>query len=650
VYRRQFWLVLLIVLVIGVCVPGNAQISLGKLKDKIKKGVDEATKPTQPGQPAPAPGTAQPGSAAGAPNTSAPGTPLSANVKETLLGPSKPAGLFVVSPDGGHMAISSMHGSREIVVLDGVDGPEFDHAGHLGIQAIDVAFSPDGKRSAYLAQRGDDFVAVVDGKEAYTVEKVTTMATPGSGGLVQGIDQSYIHDTGDKLIPHQFLISQNGAHVACVTQDSIWRVFLDGVKSPDYRTVDLRQVAFAGEKLVYAAEATDQKWHMVVNDKPGPAYDSVSSLEVSDDNQHYAFIGRNGSNSVVVADGVPSNPRPNFNGTGLGIHNLVIASNGRVAYLGYTIKPGAREASGESLFVGDQQVSPETSPFTGTFKTGVAQPSVKVVFSPDGKKFAYARPVPGGIAAIIDGKQSIAYDGIGLIQFSPDSRHAFFVGLKNVTGNYVVIDGQEMAVQNVVKNFVFSQDGSRFAYEAYSAQNGFSVVVDGKSSGRLFNVIENSLAFSADSKHSVYAGCTLYSKCQVVEDGTGTDVPGLSDFQTRMPPRLIFSPVLFSPDGARLAYAYPKSGAPNVVVVNGQDVAHAGGFLFRSFSPDSKHFATIGTTGKGFFVFADGKVGGPYDDMLEANPNAMHFEDSHTLQFLGVKGGSVYRVTMDLGG
>lgn len=645
---RQFWLVLLFALVAGVCVPVNAQISLGKLKDKIKKGVDEATKPTQPGQPASAPGTAQPGSAAGAPNASAPGMPLNASVKETLLGPSKPAGLFVVSPDGGHMAISSMHGSREIVIVDGVDGPEFEHAGHPnGVQAIDVAFSPDGKRSAYLAQHGDNLVAVVDGKEAYTVEKVATTATPGSGGVVQGIDQSHIHDTGDKLVPHQFLISQNGAHVACVTQDSMWRVFLDGGKGPDYRTVDLRQVAFAGEKLVYAAEAADQKWHMVVNDKPGPAYDSVSSLEVSDDNQHYAFIGTNGSNSVVVADGVPGNPHP---GGGLGIHGLVIASNGRVAYLGYTIKPGARDPSSESLFVGDQQVSPETSPFTGTFRTGVAQPSVKVVFSPDGKKFAYARPVPGGIAAIIDGKQSIAYDGIGLIQFSPDSRRAIFVGLKNVTGNFVVIDGQEMPAQNVVKNFVFSQDGSRFGYEAYSAQNGFSVVVDGKPSGRLFNVIENSLAFSADGKHSVYAGCTQYSKCQVVEDGTGTDVPGLSDFQTRMPPRLIFSPVLLSPDGTRLAYAYPKSGAPNAVVINGQDVAHAGGFSFRSFSPDSKHFATIGTTGKGFFVFADGKVGPPYDDMLEANPNVMHFEDSHTLQFLGVKGGSVYRVTMDLGG
>ena len=587
---------------------------------------------------------------AGAPNPTGagqpalvPGTPLSANVKETLLGPSKPAGWFVVSPDGGHMAISSMHGSREIVILDGVDGPDFDHAAHLnGVQAIDVVFSPDGKRSVYLAQHGDNLVAVVDGKEAYTVETVT--ATRGAG--LPGIDQSHVHDTGDKLVQHQFLISQSGAHIVCVTQDTLWHVFLDGAKSPDYREVDLRQVAFVGENLVYAALTGDQKWHMVVNHKPGPAYDSVTSLELSDDNQHYAFIGTNASNSVVVADGVPGTPRP---GGGLGIHGLVIASNGRVAYLGYTLN-GRGDPSSESLFVGDQQVSPETSPFTGTFKTGVERSDVKVVFSPDGKKFAYAKPVPGGIAAIIDGKQSIAYDGIGLMQFSPDSRRAFFVGNKNAMGNFAVIDGQEMAGQHLVKNLVFSPDGSRFGYEAYDGQLGFSMVVDGKQSGKFWNLTEKSLSFSSDGKHSVYAACTQYGKCQVIEDGTTTNVSGLYTFQTRMPPRIVFPPFFFSPDNTRLVYAYPKSDG-TAIVINGQEIAHGPNFTYRCFSPDSKHFAAGTWTGKGYGVLVDGKVGPTYDDIVEANANAniFRFEDARTLRFLGVRGGSVYRVTMDVG-
>src|SRR6185295_17141419 len=77
--------------------------------------------------PAPAPAAASAGPAAGAGTTG----PLAAgSIKETLLGPAKQAGMYMVSPDGGHYAVFSNKGSREIVVIDGVDGPEFDRAGH----------------------------------------------------------------------------------------------------------------------------------------------------------------------------------------------------------------------------------------------------------------------------------------------------------------------------------------------------------------------------------------------------------------------------------------------------------------------------------------------------------------------------------------
>src|SRR5258706_5981547 len=220
------------------------------------------------------------------------------------------------------------------------------------------------------------------------------------------------------------------------------------------------------------------------------------------------------------------------------------------------------------------------------------------IFSPDGNKFAYVKRVPGGLAAVIDGKQSIAYDSIGVIEFSPDSRRAFFIGLKNVIGNFLVIDGQEMPAANTLKNFVFSQDGSRFGYESYSAQSGFTMMIDGKPSQKFQSVIEHSLAFSADGKHSAYGACTNYSKCLLVQDGMPTDITGLTDFFTfsRLGlQRISLTPVLFSPDGTRLAYSHTLAGAGTAVFVNGQDVGHAGGFSFRVFSPDSKHFAAIGT-------------------------------------------------------
>ena len=71
-------------------------------------------------------------------------------------------------------------------------------------------------------------------------------------------------------------------------------MFLDGVKSPAYRSIDMGKIAFVAEKLVYVAKTNDGKWHVVVNDKPGPAYDGVLTLLVNDDNSHYAFIAAAG--------------------------------------------------------------------------------------------------------------------------------------------------------------------------------------------------------------------------------------------------------------------------------------------------------------------------------------------------------------------
>jgi hypothetical protein len=55
-------------------------------------------------------------------------------------------------------------------------------------------------------------------------------------------------------------------------------------------------------------------------------------------------------------------------------------------------------------------------------------------------------------------------------------------------------------------------------------------------------------------------------------------------------------------------------------------------------------------TGRAYALLLDGKSGAPYDDFLEVNRNVARFEDSHTFRFLAVKGGSVYRVVVDLGG
>jgi hypothetical protein len=48
-----------------------------------------------------------------------------------------------------------------LIVVDGVEGREYD-----GIGSATLRFSPDSKRLAYLAQRGDEWRIVVDEAES----------------------------------------------------------------------------------------------------------------------------------------------------------------------------------------------------------------------------------------------------------------------------------------------------------------------------------------------------------------------------------------------------------------------------------------------------------------------------------------------------
>src|SRR5262249_37110447 len=65
-----------------------------------------------------------------------------------------------VRPDRWRVAFVRQRGDKEVVVVDGVEGSKYD-----SIAEGSLVFSPDGKRVAYVAARGDKWVVVVDGRE-----------------------------------------------------------------------------------------------------------------------------------------------------------------------------------------------------------------------------------------------------------------------------------------------------------------------------------------------------------------------------------------------------------------------------------------------------------------------------------------------------
>jgi hypothetical protein len=336
---------------------------------------------------------------------------------------------------------------------------------------------------------------------------------------------------------------------------------------------------------------------------------------------------------------------------------MSIASNGRVTYITVASRNGATatQVGTSGLYVDNQNLGPVQMPFAVVDSIGRGS-NVEpfVLFSPDGKRFAYTRQVPGGLAAVIDGKAGRAYDSIGVFQFSPDSKHYLYVGNRN--SSFAVYDGEEMPGEDGsgVSNFVFSQTGGRFAYLAKSAQAGTRMVIDGKAGPPFYGLVPNSMSFSADGKHYAYATEANGSNWQLIRDGVATKVPSLVSFTTRTgPPHIDFPPLIFSGDGTRLVWSWPKSDgvSKDVISIDGQEIMHGYSmYEFPEFSPDSKHFATMIRNANKYTVAVDGKIGPGYDDFLEVNRNVARFLDSHTFRFLGVKNGSVYRVTVNLGG
>jgi len=90
-----------------------------------------------------------------------------------------------------------------------------------------------------------------------------------------------------------FWFNRDGSHLAYAGRNGpAWVMVADGVKSADYREIDLTQTVLNGPRLAYVAQTADQQWHAVVDGKPGPGYVSISSLKVTPDGAHYAYVAQ----------------------------------------------------------------------------------------------------------------------------------------------------------------------------------------------------------------------------------------------------------------------------------------------------------------------------------------------------------------------
>jgi hypothetical protein len=417
---------------------------------------------------------------------------------------------------------------------------------------------------------------------------------------------------------------------------------VDGAKTQNYPLLDLQQTMFAGDRLIYVAQTPDQKWHAVVDGKPGPAYDKIEFLKTTPNGAHYAFFAHKPGGSVVVHDGVEGKPYQGF-------ADLEMAPDGRIAYM---------EGSPPTMLVLGGQEIPETRTFRLTQGPG-GQPSVHVAFSPDGKHAAYIKKAPSNAVQVIaDGKAGREYGGIQQLEYSSDGSHLFYLAGSPNGLVFPVIDGQELQGYNRVTEFQFSPDGKRYGFKGFrsGANAGFYLVIDGKEVAKYNqDMLVGSTLFSPDSKHYAYGAPESITSLQPVVDGEKKPVH-LGEFPPQVTPvlgqRITYPVLVFSPDGNRIAYVGLKLDGSAKAVMYLDGAAYQDQFstyAFPSFSPDSKHFAWTVWNGKAHTIMIDGKAGPVYDNIMAPWVETIRFIDNHTFRFYGIKGQQIFRVAVDVG-
>ncbi len=203
--------------------------------------------------------------------------------------------------------------------------------------------------------------------------------------------------------------------------------------------------------------------------------------------------------------------------------------------------------------------------------------------------------------AVIDLRPEPPFDGIDAFVFSPDgSRWAYRAGKDGKQA--VVVNGVAQPAFDLIDIRTgprFSPDGRRLAYGALNGKEG-ALVVDGttlKVDGSVEQIV-----FSPDAKRLAYILLQKDNGRQVVLDGQAGPF-----FQK-------ISALTFSPDSRRCAYMALK-GSAWVAVVDGKEMIGGDSVGTPLFSPDSRRLAYAANLGKEWFMVVDGKKGRTFDEL-----------------------------------
>ena len=404
---------------------------------------------------------------------------------------------LVFSSDFTRYAYTVKREGGYAVVVDGVEGPVYDQAGYWEVQYLDyqdplisslrgvsgtlrsrIVFSRDGGSVAYAAKKGDKYVVVVDGVEGREYDDV---GFPESCAV---IDHSALYE-------RPIFLSGEGAHfLFTARRGAKWLVVLDGAEGGEYNEVRLSHWRYLGADLqhpFYAARRGD-KWLVVVHGVEGKQYDEIgkSPFVFSRDAWHFAYTGRSEHKWFVIADGSEGK---GYDAAGIpafsddGNHLGYPAQEGGEWFF---VRDGAEGPRCEDLHVfewdGDARPCVYAMKKEGKWRLvsngteGKPYDAIEQVRWSSGRaRMAYIARDAGKACVVLDGVEGEPYDQVHGLVFSPDGRR-FAYEAKTGAAECAVVDGVKGKPYDQVWNVIFSPDSRRFAYEAISARRACNVI------------------------------------------------------------------------------------------------------------------------------------------------------------------------------
>lgn len=376
-------------------------------------------------------------------------------------------------------------------------------------------------------------------------------------------------------------------------------------------------------------------------DEPVPAFGDIEVLSVYTDpsQRHVAQVVRRDGHEWVILDGKPQH-----------LFDSIVS---------YYVRPrgfALRLTGNEERLCSFEPSRPNHPPRSDFRSYRSPDGGLKVLFSPNGRRYAYIGKRGNNLFLVVDGSESGPYPdtksvSIDNMTFASNGRFAYSItdrgedkdsNARDVTR--VFIDGLRPVECMYVFELEFSSEGKHVAFYAYHPDNSVSVCVDGIFHGKYDDYGYSAcLAFSPNGRRLGYLGYRD-GKCMLTVDGReypapnhvqsnvyfaidhliavangkriacmGCDDDGSKDnvifavVDGRNGPRFEgVDTLLFSPNGLRFAYrGLSRDGA--VAIIDGKQSTLYSDVEGLAFSPDSRHTLFAAERGEASFLVYDGK-------------------------------------------